>query len=1205
MTGKFWGVTRTMLLVLAGVFFLAGGLFSYGQDTNASLGGTVTDQASAAIPGAKLTLTNLATGFQTNFVSDAGGEFSFRNLTPGKYDLNVEAAGFKSTAQHGIELAVNQTARLDVHLAIGNANETVTVVGDASQINYENPTLEGGISPETLQDLPLVVSGAPRSSATVAIFLPGVTTGGGGNAYNVRVNGGLVSGDEAIVDGATTMEGFMNQSGMVALQTDFGMSPDITSEVHVLTANYDAQFGNTTSGQIIISTKSGGEKFHGSAYEYIRNDAFNATPYGGTKPPDKENDFGANIGGPILLPKLHGDNSFVKGYFYFNWEGFQDHGSANSATLSIASNAARQGNFNAWGSQLFYPNDPAKYGTDAGTPIAYLGVKNQINPVYEDPIAAAWIAAEPTPTNNGEINNYYIPKSGQGSLTSSENVYFFRTDFNVGNKDHLYYTYWWQYAGLNTSSDLPIALSTASPANPENAPIQRLNWEHNFSDVMTNHFTFGYLNRNEGYYALNGHADLPKVAGVPRPDYLPEMAFGSDYSQLGNSNAPDSSETKTTRGTYALNDVFTRVMGKHTLKAGFEWRKAGTAIHEGTNQGGTFTFNADTTGKTGQDLTLCPQGCPGDAMASFYLGAVGGASATYYNVHAEYPRQSGWAAHVGDTWRVNPKLTLSYSLRWDYIAPFKEKFNNLSFFDPNGDNPGTGPAGSQLKGRLAFAGNKWGAASYGADFPEITHKDNLAPRIGLAYALDPKTVIRAGYGIYFGQAFYPGWNGGMSQDGFNKNLNLSESPSGVFQTPALYLSSGISPEQVGSTASNIDSAFDNGNTPAYRSLDGNKRPYSSQWNLTVERQLPHNFYAGVSYVGTKGTHLPSALSELNVLNPYDPSIAAIGSDLNVNYTDPDGPAVFAEHGVGEPYIGWASQMTGCAPTLQQALKPYPMYCGSLHGQNEGHANSIYESFQGHLERRISGGLYVLGSVTVQKLYTNGTFSTQGASGGSGTNSSFSPYNTSRAWAIAPDNVPITVQVAAVYDLPFGHNKQFLNDSAVLSKVVGGWQVSPVYRYEFGTPLSFYSSTCQTSAVAGAFNQSCIPGVISGQITQPHGRNGFDPAHQTNYLNPAAFESASVFTNFGYTGFGKAVSTIYGPTYQNLDISFTKNTKFAEKVNFKFSANFFNAFNMHALISQGNGPGGAFVTDVSKDSFGTWNGDATSPRSIQFAGRIEF
>ncbi len=278
---KFKSVTRTLLFVLVGVFLLAAAHRSYGQDTNASLTGTVTDPSNAAIPGAKLTLTNEATGFQTNFVSDASGEYSFQNLTPGKYDLATEATGFKSTTQRGIELAVNQAARIDVHLPVGNTAETVTVTGDASLINYDNPTLEGGISPETLQDFPLTISGAPRSSATVAIFLPGVQTGGGGNAYNARINGGLVTGDEAVVDGATAMEGFMNQSGMVSLETDFGMSPDITSEVHVLTANYDAQYGNTTSGQLIIETKSGGEQFHGAGYEYIRNDDLNATPYGG------------------------------------------------------------------------------------------------------------------------------------------------------------------------------------------------------------------------------------------------------------------------------------------------------------------------------------------------------------------------------------------------------------------------------------------------------------------------------------------------------------------------------------------------------------------------------------------------------------------------------------------------------------------------------------------------------------------------------------------------------------------------------------------------------------------------------------------------------------------------------------------------------------------------------------------------------------
>ena len=217
-------------------------------------------------------------------------------------------------------------------------------------------------------------------------------------------------------------------------------------------------------------------------------------------------------------------------------------------------------------------------------------------------------------------------------------------------------------------------------------------------------------------------------------------------------------------------------MGRHTFKGGVEWRLAGTAIHLGGNQGGTFTFNDDTTGNS-------ETGDPGDAMASFYLGAVGNANVSFYNVKAEYPRQYAYAAHAGDSWKLTPKLTLNYSLRWDYIAPFKEKFDHLSFIDPLGANPGASAA-TQLPGRLAFAGNKYGAASYGKDFPEKPFRKGFAPRVGFAYALNDKTVARAGYGIYFGQAFYPGWDGGMSLEGFNKTVNIGEITSGINKLPS-------------------------------------------------------------------------------------------------------------------------------------------------------------------------------------------------------------------------------------------------------------------------------------------------------------------------------------------------------------------------------------------------------------------------------------
>jgi hypothetical protein len=275
--------------------------------------------------------------------------------------------------------------------------------------------------------------------------------------------------------------------------------------------------------------------------------------------------------------------------------------------------------------------------------------------------------------------------------------------------------------------------------------------------------------------------------------------------------------------------------------------------------------------------------------------------------------------------------------------------------------------------------------------------------------------------------------------------------------------------------------------------------------------------------------------------------------------------------------------------------------------NEGHANSIYNSFQGEVERRMHHGLYLLSSLTVSKMYSNGTYSTQSVQDRSGSNNgSFSPFDPAREWSLSPTNVPITLQISAVYNLPFGRNQRFLSSGGPLNAIVGGWQVSPLYRYEYGTPMSFSSSSCPTSSLAPYFREACAPGILPGQSPLLHGRNGFDPATTNGqYLNPLAFQSD--FSTFGNTGYGKSVSTVYGPAYQDVDVAFAKNIKISEHATFKFTANFFNFLNSHYFVSQGEGPGSAFNTDVAApgNSFGQWNGTVSNPRNIQVAGRFEF
>jgi hypothetical protein len=274
----------------------------------------------------------------------------------------------------------------------------------------------------------------------------------------------------------------MNQSGMVSIQGDFQFSPDMISELKVLASSYEAQYGSTTSGQIVVVSKSGGNSFHGAAYEYLRNSGFNAKQWGSPKrSPDQENDYGFNIGGPVKLPGFHGNRN--KAFFYFNWEHYKQHGGATQPKLSIPSLKERAGDFTDWPNPIYNPRTGQQFSCN--------GVLNVICPNLEDPIAKAWLAQLPTPTNSNATNNYLVPHAVPSTLLTGTNVYFWRVDDNWGNNDHFYYTYYRQYAIANVASALPNTISSSTPTDLQNAPVQRFNWEHIFSTVMTNHLTFG------------------------------------------------------------------------------------------------------------------------------------------------------------------------------------------------------------------------------------------------------------------------------------------------------------------------------------------------------------------------------------------------------------------------------------------------------------------------------------------------------------------------------------------------------------------------------------------------------------------------------------------------------------------------------------------------------------------------------------------
>ena len=1177
---------------------------AWAQSFNSSISGTVTDPSGAVVPGVDITITSLETKATSRTVTGPDGLFSFPDLPTGAYELKASLKGFKEYVQRGIELTINTRARLDIRLELGTEAQTVEVVADVSQLNFDDPTIKQGVRPEVIEDLPLLVGGAIRSSASFVVLMPGVNPGSNQNPYSTRINGGLTSGDEAVLDGVSMTQGINGNTGMISAYADYPWSPEAISEVSVLTSSYDPQYGATTSGVIMAEIKNGTSQYHGSVYEFLRNTALNARQYGiPDRPKDIENDFGGNIGGPIKIPWLF-DTARKKSFFFVNMEGFTLRGGATTPTLSIPSMKERQGDFSDWTDEngsLIPVYDPATtrpnpnynpalppgannlqflrdqfMGCDGNTP----NVICASDPRLQNSLAQGWFKYLPTPTFSGAQYNYVVPEPIPDTVFADSKLVNVRGDMYWRDIDHFYVSV--NYRGSKPASvtELPPQLATEEPYYTNYSFVNRFNWSHTFSPKLLNHFAIGYLDT----YVITNSADkpyvddLPKIPGASSYEYPSIIGF-DDFNWFGqNVGTPHE-----TRPVWIANDLVTWVKGKHTLKFGGEIRKHDVNGERVTNQSGTVYFSRLGTGLN--EITS------GNALASFLLGQVDNANYDIQTLTSTYPRFSGYNFHAGDTWKVTPKLTLSYGIRWDLFTPTYEKYNNFSFLDPNRPNPEAG----NLPGTLAFAGDQWGDASYGARYPEQLFKTGFAPRLGIAYSLSEKTVVRAGYGIFYSAPIYPGWGGGMSQQGFNANINFSSSNYGY--TPAFILANGfpaISPSQ---QPPFITSTFANGNSMGiYRPLDANRLPYAQQWNLTIEHQLTPSIAVTAAYVGNKGTRLPSRDAALNALNP---SLLSMGPALEDTFE----PGQTELNGVSIPYDGWVEQMTGCTPTVAQALLPYPQYCDSLQGNNENAGNSTYHSFQLKVEKRMTGGFYFLGAYTISKLLTDSEGVQIDAATWNGGLGVMSPFQRQRNKRLAINDVPQVFSLALVYDLPVGKGQRFLNQGGVVNGILGGWQISTIFRATGGVPQYFRSYNCN---VPGEFRAQCVPAILEGANPYAQDKSNFDP--NKPLYNRDAFEDPDGF-NY-YLGVGPAATDLRGFNYYNNDIALVKNTRITERFTFQFRAEFFNMWNWHMFTSPGgeDGMGQQFqVTnvDISNPSFGMWDGTVSTPRNIQFGLKLLF
>ncbi|MDQ2841091.1 MAG: carboxypeptidase regulatory-like domain-containing protein [Acidobacteriota bacterium] len=1174
--------TRAFLLVLAvavaGLISIP--LTSIGQSSNATISGVVTDSSGATIPGADLILQATDSASFSKASSGADGLFSFPNLPGGSYQLKVSAKGFKDFLQTGIVLHLNDSVTLPVSLQVGESSQTIEVNANASPLNFENAEVKGTIAKQEILALPLQVAGGQRSAAGFVTLLPGVNTGNApSSSATARFNGGQERSDEATLDGITMEEGLLSQSGMTAIQADFPISPEAVGEISVLTSNYDVQYGASGAAVIVASTKEGTNEFHGGGYEFHRNNFFNARPWGSLKTPrDLENDYGGYIGGPAKLPGL--STSFNKTFFFVNYEQYRSVGATTQPVLTVPTPKMRTGDFSEWPDPIY---DPAttranpNYNPNAASGAnnlpylrqQFMGCDGQhpnvicaSDPRLASSLAPQWMKLVPMPNRPGLQNNYLSPFGLANALNANTNQWDTRADEYLGEKDHLFGTYHYRGTLPYTQSAFPAAIDTNNTRIPNYSHIVRINYDHVFSPTVVNHFAWGYLDLRTAEYNASDCCvtQVPQIAGVYSHTHEPVLNFNNFSSYGGNA------DLLSTRPTYVTTDTLTWVKGKHTLHAGGEYRSLAYPTSQQPNASGTFNFTNANTGLLG--LTS------GNAMASFLLGEVGSASAGFYTLPNFNPESKAYGLFAGDTWKATQKLSVTLGLRWDVFTPSVEASNKTSFFDPSGANPGAG----DRPGRLAFAGTKYGAASYGSDAPESTYYKAFGPRIGLAYAVTPGTVIRTGYGIFYEQAYYPGWNGGIATDGFNETVTFNSTLGGI--QPAFLLQNGL--PQNFTRPPFINSSFLNGqNAPNYRPADANRRPYTQQWNFTIERQVGKNVMVTAAYVGNKGTRL---LSQVNAINALNPSLLSMGNRLNDQFA----PGQTSLDGVPIPYAGWVQQMTGCPPSVAQALLPYPQYCGRIYGQNESDGNSTYHALELSAEKRFSSGLYFLAAYTFSKTLTDADYSQSSQ----GPIYAISPFQQNREKALSIQDTPNAVTVSASYELPFGKGKAFLNSrGAVLNFLASGWQLNGIFHANSGQPIPFRSSYCN---VPSQFAAACIPSVLPGANPYAQDRSSFNP--NSPLFSASAFQPIDSF-NFDF-GNGPRVSNLRGFGYTNLDFGIIKNFTIKERWTIQLRGEAFNSLNAHSFLNN-------FVDDIQSPSFGSWNGSVTAPRNLQLGGKIIF
>jgi len=1167
----------------------------HAQSVNASLTGRITDPNKAVIAEAMVTAINTGTGVHYNGLTNRTGTYYVSNLPPGRYRIEVEKLGFKTVVQSGVILHVQDALEVNFEMVLGSAAESVTVEGGA--FDAESSTVGTVVEQRKANELPLngrnvfnlialAPSAIPQGSSTGTPV--GVNPFGWGN---YQVNGSFGNQSAEYLDGQPLNIGYINLPILIPTQ-------DSIQEFKVQTSNLGAEWGKFAGGVTNLSTKSGTNGLHAEAYEYLRNKIFNANDFflratGKPRPPWVQNQFGAQAGGPLRLRRSdYGRNNT---FWFLSWEGFRLR-RGEPFTATVPTMAERAGDFSAIAAPIMDPcagvvNSVGACPNSNNSPIPFSG--NIIPSERIDATSKALLGLWPAPnrpgvvTPSGTINNFSTVTGTGGN----HNQVVARVDQNIRDKQRLFVRFnAWNVFDLPID---PLGDGLCDDRCSEFYSTRALAVGYNYNIYPTTIFDFSAsisrfkYNRdpnNAGFdlttigWPASYDASIPSVMRTPPTPCVANFSDNIMCTQ-GQSFIQDRNTQ------YNLSPSITLMRGRHRYRLGLQIETGYDNYAQTNVASGAFDFCAPS--------QPCFTGFP---FADYLLGYADNYSnfENHFFAQAVVPaftagKQVYRAFYFGDTWHVTDKLTLNLGLRYEIQGPWSERYDRLSYFNPDAKsylNQFLPPGSPLVRGDVFLV-------PPGEQNNVPLDKTNFAPRLGLAYSVTPKTVLRGAYGIFWVPNYVS-----FALNPINDSVNAAATTytgtvdgTHPFNSIALPFPNGVSTPPGRSLGTQGTQEFLTQVVQSITEVDPSDRAsaYVQQWNLAVERQLPAGFIASAAYVGSKGTHLEQYSQQINQIS--DSLLAQAAKQ----YAAGGKSAVALLQSVPNPFFINGEALALAAPTTTegQLLRPFPQYTGvQLAGQ--GSFDSIYHSLQVSVRRRFASAGSLLVAYTNSKLISNTDTLTSWLETGVGAIQDNNNLQAERS--LSSQDVPQRLVISYVLDLPFGQGRRFLSGaSGRANKVIGGWGVDGVTTFQRGFPLVFSNGEANDATLFGTGSR---PDVVPGCDQEMPGSH---TGRINGWFNTTCFTAPA---NFTFGDEPRVDATLRSDGINNFDVSVFKRTMLdsEERVGAEFRLEFFNIFNRtqfappNTICCTSNNPNFGIITSTAP---------GTNPRLIQFAVKFFF